>query len=976
MNRKLLASAICASLFVAGAAYAQQDTNAQSSQDRSATESNTQQSKQEPKTLEKVTVTGSLLKRPEYQSTSPVQVVNVQADINAGQFTTADFLQTTAAAAGSTQVNNQFGGFVIEGGTGVQTISLRGLGANRTLVLLDGQRPGPAGTQGQVGAFDLNVIPSVILQRVEIVKDGSSSIYGSDAVAGVVNLITKKRLDQTNMNFYVSAPEHGGGEQYSASLGTGWNFSNGNITFAAQLDRQQALKRGDRDFLSCGNDLVWGNAGQRIDREDRSILQGTDLAGCNNLYANTIIYPWATTFNGKKYSASALRFVPSKDGSTVGPFPGYHPRPYNPTKGRYSSSPNYKDDGAAYYEDVLNFPFYGDAYAISRQTRGTLYGASSFNFGPVDWDTQVLFNRRETHNFGWRQFFPVVYDPASDDYYEPIMPFPSINDVSVDYFYGRTKFAGEFTPSGSWTWEVNATYSRSDGDYKGYRIDAANSGDLTKPYNKLDMPLVNYFDPGILSGAKMQELMNAVGVWTKGNTVYTQSTVNAVVNGNLFELPAGPISAAFGGEYRHYTIDDKPPELTWGYSSASETKGSDNVKEIFGEIGVPLLKGLPAVESLSADLSAREFKYDSVGSSSHVWKYGLNWQIVPTFRVRGTMGTSYRAPGLYELYLGDLSGFLSQMQVDPCINWGQSNNDFLRNNCAAAGIPGDYGGGGSSAQIYQGGGKGFLTPENSRAKSLGFVWSPAFANLNVAVDYFDYHIRGEIGELGAFDILYGCYASPVYPNAFCNMFHRNPANAATDANMITDIHATYVNINSERTRGYDLQMNYSQDFSFGKLKADAQLTYTLEDTLQLFDSAEESGFNTSNFVGYIGRPRMVGIFDASLERGDWTYSWQGIYTSGTSDKDLNSYFTYQGYANAWRQTKVHAQLRHSVSVGFDAGKIGILLGVRNLFDQAPPVISSGVGGVYSGARVGNASLDSSQYDWFGRTYFARLNIKL
>jgi len=966
MNRKLLASAICASLLVAGTAYAQQDTTApQQSQDQSAaaTQPNSaqQQQKEEPKTLETVTVSGSLLKRPEYQTTVPVQVVNVQADVNAGQFTTADFLQTTAAAAGSTQVNNQFGGFVIEGGTGVQTISLRGLGANRTLVLLDGQRPGPAGTRGQVGAFDLNVIPSVILQRVEIVKDGSSSIYGSDAVAGVVNLITKKRLDGTTMNFFVSAPEQGGGEQYSASFGSGWNFNNGNITVAAQIDQQQALKLGDRDFLSCSNDLVWGNSGQRIDRQDRSILEGTNLAGCNNLYANTII----------SYFNPNVRYVPSKDGSTTGPFPGYHPRPY-PTR-RY----NPDGSGEAYYEDVLNFPFVGDAYAINKQTRSTLYGASSFNFGSVDWDTQFLFNRRETTTHDWRQFFPIVYDPVSDDYYEPIMPFPMNSKANVDYFYGRTKFGGEFSPSSSWTWEVNATYSRSDGDYSGLRISEENSGDLGNPNNELGTPLVNYFDPGILSGAKMQDLINAIGIVQKGNTVYTQSTVNAVVNGNLFELPAGPINAAFGAEYRHYTIDDKPPGASWGFTTASETKGSDNVKEIFGEVGIPLLKGLPAVDSLTADLSAREFKYDSVGSSSHVWKYGLNWQVIPSFRFRGSMGTSYRAPGLYELYLGDQSGFLSQASIDPCLNWADSNNDFIRANCAAAGIPGDYGAGGNpSATVFTGGGKGFLKPENSKAKSLGFVWSPTFANLNVAVDYFDYHIRGEITSLGAGDILFGCYGSPIYPNNFCSMFHRNAPDAAANANMITDVHATYVNINSERTRGYDLQLNYSRDFSFGKLKADAQLTYTLEDSLQLFDSSEASGFSTSNFVGYIGRPYMVGLFDASLERGNWTYSWQGIYTSGTSDKDLDPYFTYQGYENAWRQTKVHAQLRHSVSVGYDAGKLGITFGIRNVFDQTPPLVSTGVGGVYSGARVGNVPLDASQYDWFGRTYFARLNIQL
>lgn len=156
MNRKLLASAIGASLLVAGAAYAQNSPAPaqQQAQGQSTTQSSTStptpQRAEEPKTLETVTVSGSLLKRPEYQQTVPVQIVNMQADLAAGQVTVADFIQTTAAAAGSTQINNQFGGFVIEGGTGVQTVSLRGLGANRTLVLLDGQRPGPAGTRGQV----------------------------------------------------------------------------------------------------------------------------------------------------------------------------------------------------------------------------------------------------------------------------------------------------------------------------------------------------------------------------------------------------------------------------------------------------------------------------------------------------------------------------------------------------------------------------------------------------------------------------------------------------------------------------------------------------------------------------------------------------------------------------------------------------------------------------------------------------------
>src|SRR6185312_6911217 len=163
------------------------------------------------KQLEAVHVTGSLLKRPEYQTTSPVQIIDVQTSIAAGQFDTADILQTTTAAAGSTQINGQFGGYVIEGGTGVQSVNLRGLGASRTLVLRDGQRPGPAGPRGQVGSFDRYVIPQVILSNIEIIKDGSSSLYGSDALAGVVNLITKKRMDRPQATFATSIPQHGGG---------------------------------------------------------------------------------------------------------------------------------------------------------------------------------------------------------------------------------------------------------------------------------------------------------------------------------------------------------------------------------------------------------------------------------------------------------------------------------------------------------------------------------------------------------------------------------------------------------------------------------------------------------------------------------------------------------------------------------------------------------------------------------------------
>ncbi len=966
MNRKLLASAICVGLLMAGSAYAHDNQgSAQSAQNQTKKAQSTKtpaNSEKNAQTVENVTVSGSLLKRPEYQTTSPVQTIDIKAKLDTGAFGTASLLQQSAVASGSTQINNQFSGFLVNGGTGVQPIDLRGLGANRTLVLLDGQRPGPSGTRGAVGAFDLNVVPSVILGRVEIVKDGSSSLYGSDAIAGVVNLITRKRIDGVQIKAAVGVPQHGGGTQATASIGTGWSTNSSHFVLAAQVEEQFPLAYKDRGFFKCSKDVVFGKSGQRIDRTDRSILQGSPLAGCQNLYADTVI----------SYANSRIRYVPTKDGSTVGPFKGFHPRP-NPTPTYADGNPN-----GAYYEDVQNFPFYNDTWAKNKNRDTSLYGSSSFNFGDVNWDSQFLYNHRETRTRGFRQFFPVVTNggpiqPGFSNVYEPIMPYPSNDKVDVDYEYLESKLSGLFTATDTWSWEINGNYSHSYGTFGHVGIDARKSGDLSYAVNEANSPPIDYFAPGVLNGQRMNDLVNAVGLTTQGSTTYTQADFNGLFSGDLFDLPAGAVSSAFGLEFRQTKIDNEPDPnnaagYEWGYTSAQVTKGSDNVREGFAELGVPLLKGVPGIESLALDLSGRIFKYNSVGSWDHVWKTGLNWQITPTWRIRGTIGTSYRAPGLYELYLGDQSGFLGQLSVDPCINYQDSTNQNIIAHCAAAGIPANYGGNGASAETYQGGGKGVLKPETSRAKSLGFVWTPTFGNMNLAVDYFDYQIQGEIGTLNASTIVGSCYARPVYPNRFCDLFHRNGADAPSDPFRITDIHATFININSERTRGYDFQMNYSDDFAFGKLSADMSVTYTLEDTLQEFSSSEASGFAATNFVGDIGRPKTVGNATFSLKRGNWTYNWGLFYVSSTSAKRLaDPVFSYFGYDGAVRDIKAGWQLRHDVSVGYDRDKWGVVLGVRNLFDKAPDRISSGVG--YN--RTGNVPLAASQYDWFGRTFFLR-----
>lgn len=904
--------------------------------------------------LEKITVTGSLLRRVEYDTTSPVQVITADTNVAVGQVDTAEFLQKSSVAAGSTQISHQFAGFVVEGGTGTQSVDLRGLGANRSLVLLNGHRPGPAGTRGQVGAFDLNVVPSSILQRVEIVKDGSSSIYGSDAVAGVVNLITRKNIDAPEITASMRVPFAGGGEVWSISGANGWNFDNGSIVVAGEYYLHEPLRFGDRRFLRCAEDLVWDQNGNRIDREDRSINAGTRLEGCTN---NGIINGFDDYFTG-------VRYVPSRDGSTIGTtLPGYVPNIVT----------NYANSPRAGHMQVLQSELWDDVQLIDKQERYNIFASSSFSFGNVNWDTELLLNRRTTDTHRMRQFFPVVEGPVPSGYATPIMPYPSDQSIEVDYIYVNTGLDGLFSFTDTWAWQADLSYSRSDGDYSVGAISTALTGDLTRANS--GEARIDYFQPCILSGECMDDLVAAVGKWHTGNTVYDQLVFNAVVTGELFNLPAGAVGAAIGVEYRDFSIHDQPSEMElsgdlWGQSSAQVTKGDDKVKEIFAELEVPLLKGVPGFESLMWNVSGRWFDYDSVGESDKVWKTGLSWQIVPSVRLRATKGTSYRAPGLYELYLGNLSGFLAQSQIDPCIRWGESSNDYLRTNCAAVGIPEDYtAAGSSSAEIFQGGGAGFLTPERSTARTAGIVWTPTFAPLSVALDYFEYDVRDQISTLSAANIVQGCYGSPTFPNAFCNNLIRNPA-TGPQAHMITDVFATYININKQKTRGYDLLARYDNDFAWGKLEVEASFTYTTENFYLLFDSAEESGQTRDDLTGYIGYPELVGNLRAGLTRGDFTYTWFMDYVGETSNFDLDPTFTYQGFEGAQRDIWAEERLYHSVSLRYNQPKWSMLVGIRNVFNDEPPTVSTGVA-----TRYGNIPAFATQYDLYGRTLFARFNYK-
>jgi iron complex outermembrane receptor protein len=426
-------------------------------------------------------------------------------------------------------------------------------------------------------------------------------------------------------------------------------------------------------------------------------------------------------------------------------------------------------------------------------------------------------------------------------------------------------FRGDLTgvPFGTgWNWDLYVQHSRSDGEYGQDVIldDAVDSADgrsdfgtfglfnfnslprdtascagLTTPISNRPCVDVRWMDPDFLAGNFTQAERDFLFDHETGKTIYTQTFVEGFVGGDVLQLPAGPLGAVAGFVMRRDEIEDTPGAVTladnsWGLTGAGITKGDDTTREVFGELDIPVIEGVRFAENIRLTVSGRYTDVESYGDNT-TYKVGLSWQIIPALKVRATKGTSFRAPGLFELYLADQTSFLGQRTVDPCINWGQSENAELRQNCAADGVPADFGGGVSSAEIVSGGGFGLLQAETSEAETFGVVWTPGFADLSIAIDYFDIRIDDEITQLGANNIPFLCYTSDTFPtDPICSLFERNPSTLGID--LVRD---DYINIATQTNRGIDLTVRYQRELPFQtELTLDGQATWQLQDTINLF----------------------------------------------------------------------------------------------------------------------------------------------
>ncbi len=944
---------------------------------------------------EKVVVTGSLLARDEFTSASPVQVITAEVATLEGLVDAAELLQSSSLAAGSTQLNNTFQNFVTNGGIGSQTVDLRGCGDTRTLVLIDGKRPGPSGTRGAVSALDLSVVPQSIISRVEILKDGSSTTYGSDAVCGVINIITRDSVDGFEVSGSLTAPEESGGMQYVASAAYGLEFGdNVDLTFSAEYRLNEEINVSDRSYLECPRDLVKDPVtGGFIDRLNQSATATDPNRNCSNLYFNTVI----DAFSGE-------RLVPSPDGSTIptafgSAIPGYRPR----------VGTGVNEDGTLYYEDILDSPILDDEDYYPRLENISLVATADVDFdNGVTWDTELLYSRRNVQVEGWRQFFPLVgsainpagspafgyindptYSNSANNLVRPVHPFPTYDEVTVDYYYGSTSLSGgfgDFAPD--WSWKVDGTFTRGEGTYEGNEIRVSLSGDWgldgVADYtgdgipDLVSPPSIDLLDPALLSGENVGALVAAVGGYQTGKTVYEQTTVTGIATGELFEVPAGDVLAAVGVEYREFSINDQPGALTqsgdiWGSSTAGPTIGKNAVTELFGEIEVPIFAGAALAESLTLNLSGRTFSYD-LGGDDSIYKVGLNWQINPVLRARASTGTSYRAPALFELFLEDQTSFTGQAGIDPCIDWGQSTNQNLQANCAAAGLPADFAGSSVSAQIIESGGGALLKPEQSETFTAGIVFTPTFADINIAVDYYEVEITDQITSLGAGTVVGGCYAVANFPNDFCNLFERapyDPNDLGGTSGGLDNIQARILNVDSQQQRGIDLEVRWTQDYDFGDLTFDASFNWALERYINVFGSDFLSGVADLDFNGTIGYPSVVGGTSLRLDRGDWTFNWFTDFVGRQDNNrnfadDLNLESSYFGLPAVYK-VNTEAEWRHGLSVRWMSDTWSVTGGIINVFDEEPPQTSDLI------SVTGNTPNFATAYDARGRRAFVNFS---
>jgi iron complex outermembrane recepter protein len=999
-------SAISLALFSATPIFAQET---RSSDDAVEDDAVKEQSEKTTEAIsEAIVVTGSRIRRDTFSTIEPITVITAE-EITQGGFNSAtDALQSQAVTAGAGQINNFYGGFVTAGGTGANTLGLRNLGPARTLVLLNGRRLAPAGTRGNVLAADLNVLPTAIVERVEVLKAGASSVYGSDAVAGVVNIITDEKLRGLTIDAQINMPEVGAGVDRRIAATFGFGDDRLSVIGSLEYRKRDALRLNDRDFTSCPIPGFKLDAASPFGSDDPFPLG--DPRNCftidnGGVTINTLGLPNRSAIGRTSgVSGTFNRFVPAAGAG--GGTPGYL------GVGTYDRD---TFDPASQEEELVT--------PVETYT-GFLSGSyQTDSFGDAEIYAEVLATRRKSSSLLYRQLTldylqgsPLVPVEFRDGRFAAPVNTSSGQNVAarafvafgltdsfqaVDYVRGGVGVRGDFAFEG-WRYDAYVGKSWTDGSYEieSFLIDrmasALNVVETSPGVFRCASQASNpscvaapQLNADTIGGRLPQAFRDYILVNTIGYTKFRESTASFNIDGPLFTVPGGgDVQLSLGAEYRKQLIDDTPDENSirgnlLGLTAGTPTRGTDNVKEVFGEIFLPLITDRPFFHNLSMNASVRYTDYASYGSDT-TYKAAGEWEFAKGFGIRGSYGTSYRAPALAEQFLGATSGFIGAGN-DPCDadNFPRANGapnpsaytaaQLQRAaNCRSIGIdPNTFQQNNGITSFTRGGAETGLSAETSRNWSVGAVLQPRISStttLALAVDYFDIKVSNGVSALAGGTILNRCYNDVDFnpTEGFCRFVTR-------DTNNILSVTSGFVNLSEDIVKGYEFTGRFGTELFGGRFTFNANVTKYTEQSDRTFP---EEILLDSN--GTLNVPDWVGDFNATYRTGDVTFrygvSWFDS-SSGTAVYNQTSRTTgvvnqaNVDSLNEFYQIEVPDYFQHSASVQFNmTDKFELTLGVRNLLDKDPPQVTT----YYT--TIGNAPLYSG-YDYTGRQWFVNTNFK-
>ena len=937
--------------------------------------------------VEEIVVTGSRIRRDEFSSTSPITVINSEMSALAGLLDTADILQNSTIASGQ-QIDDTFSGFVTDGGPGARSVSLRGLGEQRTLILVNGKRWGPSGVRGGTNSVDLSAIPSSVIARYEILKDGASSVYGADAVAGVVNAITVQSFDGLQFNVQGLVPQAGGAETGSADftwgrVGPDWSFS-----VSAGYDKRQRLVQSDRAWSDCDRRPRF------TDQNGDGNIDGTSPETGEPLCYGTIYGFVVSPFGWVRYEPSLGEPDPGNPYfATPQQFgiPYYTDVPvhgWNPVGDPDDPEPLWDNEGE-FYRDTRE-PEVNDFISSRELFSVTSFAEKDFDIGGRSANVyyEFYYNQR-VNDFlgGHRQFFPRVPSTNPTNPFgihgplqarigrgfavQPVLPSYEIQDrsstIKVDRYNAFAGLEGDI--SATWSYDAYVGYSHSYGTYTGQqwlddRVTASVNatldadGNLVCADNSIAgcVPADLFTEDALLRGRLPADVLNFIQKDTLGETTYKSYQVAGYATGRLFEMPnSDDVNAVVGFEMRNEDIHDVPdPEAQadnfWGFTSSGITTGDDTVTEFFTEFEMPLLARLPFAEELLFNASGRYTDYDSYGSDT-TYRMALDYQVNPQIRFRATTGTSFRAPDLFEQFLGNQTGFAAGL-LDPCINYGDlyDPDHVVYQNCAAQGLPPDHGDQGVPSIRNVVGGNPDLLAETSDAWTAGIVVQPPDIGLSLALTWYEIELENTVQDPSTGYVLGSCYGSAGLSHAFCSrVAPRGPEG------FLTDVDASLLNVGRQFTRGFDTDFVYQYEFPSFDLTIDGNINILKEQTTELFDEV----WNSVNNWGY---PKWTGVMDVFVDYRDWRLLWRSDFIGASVATPVYD----PGTDNIDRQYWTDKHWEHTLSARYSASDWELIMTVRNIFDKQPPLVADGVPRDET-SRFFN-TLPGVGYDILGRTF--------